>query len=187
VAVDSPLAPARLLALLGDPERLLRVNPLWVFEVWERPEPDRFRLRVRNQSNGRTWDAAGRIERLADGLRLHYDDGIKSFTRFQVEPRDTGSRLWILDDYGRLPEAERRARVGEVDLSLPAWGRALHGYLRAWSRWSGLAPWRWYMDGVWRPTRPLARRIVRLLFWATVAELLLFLGLVLALRGDGLG
>jgi hypothetical protein len=184
VAVDTPLAPADLLALLDDPERPLRVNSLWVFEAWERLAAERFRLRIRNRSNGKTWATAGTIEPLSDGLRLRYDEGIKADTRFLVEPLGQGSRLWVIEDYGRLPLAERKARVDEVDRSLNTWGHDLHRYLRAWARWSGLAPWRWYMERVWRPMKPLGRRVTRLLFWATVAEILVFLGLILVLRQD---
>jgi hypothetical protein len=183
VAVDTPLAPADLLALLDDPERLLRVNSLWVFEAWERPASGRFRLRIRNLSNGKTWATVGTVEPLSDGLRLRYEDGIKTDTRFLIEPLGLGARLWVIEDYGRLPLAEREARVDEVDRSLTTWGQDLHR-LRAWARWSRLAPWRWYMERVWRPMRPLGRRVTWLLFLATVAEILLFLGLILVLRQD---
>lgn len=184
VGVDTTLPAQQLLALLDDPERLLRVNSQWLFEHWESTAPKHFQLRIRNQSNGRVWETGARLVRLPDGLRLDYDQGIKGYTRLTVEPVPGGSRLWVVEDYGRLPEAERRERTVEVDRSLPQWGRDLYVYLRAWRRWSRIAPWRWYMERVWRPMRPLGRRIVRLLVWATVAELLLFLGLILALRLD---
>ena len=184
VAVDNPLTPAALLDLLADPQHLARVNSLWVFEDWAETAPGRLRLRIRNLSNGLTWATAAGVERLPDGLRLTYDEGLKAWTRFLVEPRAGGSRLWVVEDYGRLPLAERQARVAEVDRSLNTWGHDLHRYLRAWARWSGWGPWRWYMERVWRPMRPLGRRVTRLLFWATVAEILLFLGLILALRAD---
>jgi hypothetical protein len=181
-AVDSPLLPAQVLDLLDDPERLLRVNSSWVFEAWERTGPDRFRLSVRNLSNGRTWATAGTVEPLSDGLRLRYHDGVKAYTRFLVEPRSQGSRLWVVEDYGRLPVAEREVRLADVDRSLTTWGHDLQRYLRAWARWSSLGPWRWYMERVWRPMKPLGRRVTRLLFWATAAEILLFLGLIVLLR-----
>ncbi len=184
VGVATTLSPSKLLGLMDDPERLLRVNSRWVFDRWERSAPDRFRLRIQNQSNDRVWETGGRWRRLPDGLQLDYDEGIKAFTRFLVEPLGEGARLWVIEDYGRYPEAERRARTDEVDRSLTPWGHDLHRYLRAWARWSRLAPWRWYMERVWRPMRPLGRRIVRLLVWATLAEILIFAGLVLALRSD---
>jgi len=182
VFVPTSLPPSQILSLLGDPEHLLRVNSQWVFQIWERPAPDRFCLRIENQSNGRTWETCGSVAPLPDGLRLDYDEGIKAFTRFQVEPDGEGARLWVVEDYGRLSEDERRVRTDEVDRSLNRWGQDLFLYLRGWSRWSGFVPWRWYMERIWRPMKPLARRIVRLLIWATVAELVLFLALVLVLR-----
>jgi hypothetical protein len=184
VIVSTGLPPADILFLLEDPERLLRVNSQWVFEAWERPAGDRFRLRIENQSNGCTWETSGTIRPLPDGLRFDYDEGIKAFTRFLVEPVGEGTRLWVVEDYGRLSEDDRRARIVEVDRSLGRWGQDLYRYLRSWARWSGLTPWRWYMERVWQPMKPLARRIIRLLIWATVAEVLLFIGLVLALRWD---
>jgi hypothetical protein len=180
--VSTTLPPTDVLSLLVNPERLLRINSQWVFENWERFGADRFQLRIQNQSNNCTWETAGSINHLPDGLRLDYDDGIKAFTRFLVEPAGDGARLWVVEEYGRLSEEERRARINEVDRSLTRWGQDLFRYLRAWARWSRFAPWRWYMERVWQPMKPLARRIVRLLFWATVAELLLFLGLVAILR-----
>ena len=84
--------------------------------------PDEVRFRIDNQSNGQVWETAARVTRLPDGLRLDYADGIKASTLFRVEPADAGSLLWIVDDYGRLTEAEREARVAEVDRSLTAWG-----------------------------------------------------------------
>jgi hypothetical protein len=178
VSVASDLPPDGLLELLRDPQRLMRVNPLWVFEAWESLGPHFCRFRIFNQSNGQVWETQAKVARLPDGLRLDFEDGIKASTLLRVEPAGTGSLLWIIDDYGRLPETERQARIGEVDRSLPQWGRGLYSHLRAWSRWSHFPPWRWYVERYWLRMRPLARRIIRLLFWVTLAELVLFALLV---------
>jgi hypothetical protein len=174
VSVASDLAPDALLELLRDPERLMRVNPLWVFDAWEPLGPQACRFRIFNQSNGQVWETRAQVVSLSDGLRLDFEDGIKASTLFRVQRADTGSTLWIIDDYDRLPETERQARIGEVDRSLPQWGRSLYRHLRAWSRWSHLPPWRWYVERYWLRMRPLSRRIVRLLLWVTLAELVLF-------------
>jgi len=184
VSVASDLAPEALLDLLRDPQRLMRVNSLWVFEAWESLGPDRCRFRIDNQSNGQVWDTAAQLVRLNDGLRLEYADGIKASTRLRVEPAGTGSVLWVLDDYGRLPESERQARVAEVDRSLSQWGRDLYRHLRAWSRWARFPPWRWYMEHHWLRMKPLSRRIVRLLFWVTLTELAVFTLLVVILVAE---
>jgi len=184
VSVATPLLPETLLALLRDPQRLMRVNPLWVFESWDAAGPDGVHFRIDNQSNGQVWETTARLVRLPDGLRLDYADGIKASTLFRVEPAESGSRLWIVEDYGRFSEAERAARGAEVDRSLTAWGGALYRHLRAWSRWSAFAPWRWYVERRWLRMKPLSRRIVRLLLWVTVAELALFALLVAILVAE---
>lgn len=181
VSLTVPLAPTRLHELLEDPERLLRVNSQWRFACWELDASGRFRLQIQNHGNGQFWETSGQVRREATGLRLDYDEGLKTFTRFIVEPTSEGTRLWVVEDYGRIPEAERPRRVAEVDPSLPRWGQDLCRYLRSWARWSRLAPWRWYMERVWRPMSPLGRRVTRLLLWASLAELLLFAGLVAVL------
>jgi hypothetical protein len=184
IAVPTALTPEQLAVLVDDPERLLRVNPCWVFEAWERSGPDRFTLRVRDTVHDRRWAADGSIERLPDGLRLVYDDGLKASTRLRVEHGDAGTRLWVIDDYSRLPAAEREARLDEVDRSLPAWGRALERYLAGWHRWGHNRAWRWYMERWWRRMTPLARRVARLLLWATVIEFVVFLVLIAVLVAE---
>lgn len=187
VSVATRLAPDRLLALLQDPLRLMRVNPMWIFDSCENSASGELRFRIDNQSNGRIWETAARITRLPEGLRLDYAQGIKAWTLFRVEPTENGAVLWIIEDYGRLPEAQRRARVAEVDRSLTAWGRALYSHLSAWSRWAGWRPWRWYIERYWLGMRPLSRRVVRLLVWVSVAELALFALLVAILSLERAG
>jgi hypothetical protein len=178
IAVPTELSSEQLVWLVGDPERLLRVNPCWVFESWSRTAPSRFDLQVRDTVHDRTWATEGRIETLDDGFRLIYDEGLKASTRLRVETDHSGSRLWVIDDYGRLPPEERAARLDEVDRSLPAWGHALERYLAGWHRWGKYRLWRWYMERWWLRMTPLARRIARLLIWATVIEFVVFLLLV---------
>lgn len=187
VSVATPLTPAALLSLLVEPERLFRVNSQWVFESWELLDPEHCRFRIYNRSNGQLWETAAKIQRLSDGLRLDYGDGIKTSTQLRVEPLAEGARLWIIEDYGGLPEGERQGRLGEVDRSLPQWGRDLYRHLHAWARWSGLPPWRWFMERLWLRLKPQSRRLLRMLGWITVAELALFglLVAILVLEGSG--
>lgn len=182
VCLTVPLAPKRLHELLEDPERLLRVNPHWRFEQWAIDPSGQFRLLIHNQGNNQRWETEGQVYREPWGLRLDYATGLKAFTRLALEPSPEGTRLWVVEDYGRLPEQERRRRATEVDRSLTRWGQELNRYLRAWARWSWLAPWRWYMERVWRPMSPLGRRVSRLLLWVSLAELLLFAGLIALIR-----
>ena len=48
-------------------------------------------------------------------------------------------------------------------------------YLVRWHRWSRIAPWRWYMQHIWLPMKPAARRITYMLLWITLAEIALIL------------
>jgi hypothetical protein len=180
VTVATPLAPPALVALTHDPQRLLRVNSQWTFLAWETLGPERVRFAIDNASNGRRWETEAHVERLPDGLRLEYAQGLKASTLLRAEAAPGGSLLRIVENYDRLPAAERTARLAEVDRSLTLWGRDLYRHLRAWSRWSGVAPWRWYVERRWLPMKPQARRIVRLLFWTTVVELAL-IGLLIAI------
>jgi hypothetical protein len=117
-----------------------------------------------------------RLEPSETGVVVTYSDGLKRSTALAVEPADRGgSRLRITDDYSGWSEAERQARLAEVDRSLPQWGRDLYLYFRRWHRWSWLAPWRWYMTRVWIRMKPSARRITRWVLWITLAEFAAFL------------
>lgn len=172
-----PLAPAALETLL-DAETLLRLNPWLDIERFERVDDGHYEVRWSNQ--GRPFASAMQVVRLDGGLRLDYRAGLKSSTGFYVENRpDGGAFLWMIDRYERCPEAERLARLDEVDRSLTPWALALQGYCTAWARWSSFPPWRWYMRRVHLPMKPASRRIVRLLFWSSALELVVFVALVL--------
>ena len=127
---------------------------------------------------------SGRVVQILGYLGVDYDsanvlenqelrEGIKAYTRFQLEPTAAGSRITITDDYSRLPDAERAQRLNQVDKSLDAWGWALHEYLRHQQRWGRIAPWRWYLRRWWLPMTPRARRITYMLVLITTAELAL--------------
>lgn len=186
VSIETSLAPVELLAFLADIERLFRINPLLEFVAFERTGCDRYRLEARNLSNDRDVAVAFTVRDAPDGICVDYADGLKSQTRFRIESAPDGSRLIVSDHYDAVPEAERRRRMAEVDLSLNAWGRALHDYLRRWARWRWLAPWRWYMARVWQPMRPSARRIVFMLWIISMFELATLIvigGILIAIGG----
>jgi hypothetical protein len=179
VRVATGLSPAELVAFCQDVERLLRINSMYEFEEWRREGEGRFFMRVRNLSNGRMIETPILVVPRLEGLRIVYEAGLKTATEFRVEPpggpddgtdAGVGAALVVVDDYSGTPEAERRARAGEIDKSLVWWGHDLHRYLRYWARWSGFAPWRWYMRRVWQPMKPTARRITFILIAVTVFE-----------------
>lgn len=176
IVVETGLEADELLRFCRDVERLFRINPAYVFRRWEYLGHGVVRWAARNESNDREIDTQFSVERLPDGIAVTYASGLKTRTIFRVEPGNgAGAKLVVTDDYSGTPETERKERMDEVDTSLNSWGYGLHNYLRQWRRWSGLAPWRWYMRRVWQPMRPMARRIVFLLIVITILEFLGFL------------
>lgn len=188
VIIETPLSATDLSAFLADIERLFRINPLLEFDTFERLGPNQYRLKARNLSNDRVIDVAFAVHETPDGLRIDYAGGLKSHTRITIDAAPNGSRLVVSDHYESVPEQDRHQRLAEVDLSLNAWGRALHDYLRRWVRWRWLAPWRWYMTRVWQPMRPSARRIVFMIWVISlfeIATLVVIGGLLMAAGGIG--
>ncbi|MES9827857.1 MAG: hypothetical protein ABW201_06325 [Candidatus Thiodiazotropha sp.] len=182
VTIETPLSMDQLQNFIGDLERLFRINSLLEIECWESVGNDRITFEALNLSNGKHIKSELSMERIDKGLRIKYDRLLKRSTSLQVEPSTmSGSTLTITDDYSGTEETERRQRLDEVDRSLEQWGRDLHGYLRLWRRWSWLPPWRWYMQRVWQPMKPSARRITRWIVWITLAEMAVVLLLIVIL------
>lgn len=178
VTIDTTLGAEELRRFIGDVERMLRINPLVEFEAFTALGHDRYRVVSRNLANACNQDVVIEITRSGPGIDIAYDSGLKIRTSLRIEPNGKASRLVIKDVYGGASDEERRARLGEVDTTLLAWGRALHGHLRRWARWRWLAPWRWYMARVWQPLKPSARRIVFMLWIVALFEMLTFLFVV---------
>lgn len=178
VRIETPLSRPQLEAFILDLERLFRINSLLEIQRWEMLPDRRIAFAALNLSNGKPLQSELSVEPCDQGLRVRYDKLLKSSTSFQVAVSNrAGSSLIVTDDYSGSEESERRRRLDEVDRSLNQWGEDLHHYLQAWSRWSWLPPWRWYMRRVWQPMKPSARRITRWILYITVAEM----GLVLLL------
>ena len=165
----------------ADVQRLLRINPLLEFQRWEQTGAESFHFKGRNLSQDPAFDIDTdlQVEAVDDGLVIHYSSGLKSATRIKIEPAANGSQLTIVDTYDRVSEDERRARLHEVDKSLVPWARYLQEFLISWRRWSWLAPWRWYMRRVWQPMKPSARRIVYMLWWITLVEIVVIFAIAI--------
>lgn len=170
VVLDTPLEPERLLAFCGDLERLYRINPFLEFTSWAQDAPDRFRAEVLNHSNGQRSVMRGQAVRAPDGaLQVHYAEGLKKSTRFDIQPAPPGSRLTITDEYAPAGPAQAAA----VDRSLHAWGVALKAHLERDRRWGWLPLYRKAMERVWLPMKPSARRITFLVLVIAFADVLL--------------
>jgi hypothetical protein len=171
VVLETTLAPAELAAFCGDLERLYRINPFLEFASWEQDAPDRFRAEVLNHSNGQRTVVAATVTRTSDrALRVDYTEGLKQSTRVEIQPAPAGSRLTITDEYGPTGAG---ARDAAVDRSLHAWGVALKAYLERDRRWGWIPLLRWYMQRVWLPMKPAARRITFLVLVIGLADVIL--------------
>jgi hypothetical protein len=173
VTLETDLGAAELAAFCSDLERLYRINPFLQFKSWQQRAPGRFRAEVLNQSNGQRSVLEGVVARSAGlSFRIDFEGGIKTCTRFEVQPGEKGARLIITDEY-RLDAAAMPSVEARVDRSLHAWGVALKSYLEGERRWGRYAPYRWYMRRVWLPMSPAGRRITFLLLVIAVADLAL--------------
>jgi len=171
VVLETTLAPAELAAFCGDLERLYRINPFLEFASGEQDAPDRFRAEVLNHSNGQRTVVAATVTRTSDrALRVDYTEGLKQSTRVEIQPAPAGSRLTITDEYGPTGAG---ARDAAVDRSLHAWGVALKAYLERDRRWGWIPLLRWYMQRVWLPMKPAARRITFLVLVIGLADVIL--------------
>ena len=171
VVLEAPLDPARLAAFCGNLERLYRINPFLEFASWKQDTPDRFQAEVLNHSNGQRTVMAATVTRTSDrALRVDYTEGLKKSTRVEIQPAPAGSRLTITDEYGPTGAG---ARDAAVDRSLHAWGVALKAYLERDRRWGWIPLLRWYMQRVWLPMKPAARRITFLVLVIGLADVIL--------------
>lgn len=174
-AVNTPLSVEHLIKFCGDVERLFRINPMLDFKSFKSLGGNRYTMCGRNlsQETPFEFDVAFKVTELTDGLRIDYEDGIKSSTTLKIEPSEFGSKLTLTDEYDRLPVEQREQRMAEVDKSLNTWVDYLQRFLITWKRWNRIRPWRWYMHYVWQPMKPMGRRITYILLWITLAEVAL--------------
>ena len=175
VSVATPFSRRELRPFLVDIERLYRINPMLVFESWEQASPDNFHLKAQNLSNGKELETGLKIESSPDSTTVHYSDGLRQSTCFRIEDGEDGlAKLVITDDYSAIDEKEREARIDEVDNSLTTWGNALFRYFHQWKQWSWLPGWKYYMQKIWQPMKPSARRITFMILVITLTEIVLF-------------
>jgi len=177
VSFKTPLQAHQLIDFCQDVDRLLRINPYLEFIQWQKLADDRFHMEALNTSSqpAITLNFNITVEALDDGVRLHYNQGIKSSTTFRVVAESDGSQLTIIDAYDAVSPSEREQRLDEVDKSLIKWAEDIQQFLLRWRRWSGLSLWRWYIKRVWLPMKPAARRITYMLLWISMAEVFLII------------
>lgn len=172
-----PLSAHALHRFLCDGERLLRINPCLEFDRLERTPQGGLRISGRNESNQQVFDTVIDVVPQASqlGLTLHYRDGIKRETRFEIEPDGQGSVLRITEVYDTPAPAKQEQGLKEVDRSLVPWAAALRKYLSRRARWAGMPGYRWITDRFWLGMRPRERRVAWLIVWTTLVEFIVFL------------
>lgn len=174
-SLNTPLTVDELKSFCHDTERLFRINPMLEFSQWQPLNSNRFLFSGKNISQETPFDFEIEIQiiELADGLQVNYSQGIKTSTTFKIEPAPQGSKLTIIDRYDGISEEDRMENMDQVDKSIVVWANYLQKFLLTWHKWSGFAPWRWYMKRVWQPMKPTARRITYMLLWISVVEVAL--------------
>lgn len=174
-SINTPLSVDELHKFCADIERLFRINPFLEIDEWTKIGARCYTVRGRNSSQGKpiAFEIDFELDRQEDAFIIQYCNGLKSSTIIRFEPADCGSKLTITDNYDTASEQERKARLEEVDKSLVTWMRDLQLFLINWKRWSRIPPWRWYMQRIWLPMKPTARRITYMLLWITVVEIAL--------------
>ena len=176
VTIKTPYDAGQLRGFLDDIERLYRINSLIEFAQWRNNGNGKYLFKAKNLSNGKSLETGLDVAADEGELNVSYSSGLKTATRFSIEPNPDGlASLVITDDYGGLPAEEREARIDEVDKSLAQWGNDIHRYLRQWKRWSWVPGWQWYMRRFWQSMKPSARRICFLLLMFSLAEFVFFL------------
>jgi len=176
VTVETPFDGEYLKGFLEDIERLYRINALTEFKEMRQTGNGQYHMKIKNLSNGKNLETDLKVSAGGDGIKVSYSNGLKTATRFKIEPNaDATASLVITDEYGETSAEERKKRIDEVDKSLAQWGRDIHAYLHMWKRWSWVPGWRWYMRRVWQSMKPAARRICYMLIMITFAEFLMFL------------
>ena len=171
----TPLDKNSLLEFCQDIERLLRINPYLVFKKWEKIGEQLYYFHVVNHSQTPAFKIESNFKVCinTNGLEISYNQGLKSSTTFFVEAMSGGSKLTITENYRTLTEDERLTRLHEVDKSLIKWAKEIQAFLLRWQRWSWLPFWRYYMQHVWQPMNPIARRITYALLWISAFEVAL--------------
>lgn len=176
VTIETPFDREELSLFLQDVERLYRINPMLIFDQWQKTGELQYHLKAKNQSNNQLIDTTLNVEPGTDGIIVHYQQDLRSSTSFRIEEQDDGGvKLIVTDDYSGVSLNDREARIDEVDKSLVNWGSHLHRYMHLWKRWSWVPGWQFYMRKVWQPMKPMARRIAQMLIIITLAEFVLFL------------
>lgn len=181
VSVNTPFSVDELKLFCQDVERLFRINPMLNFKKWQVLGPHRYRFSGQNvsQTVPFDFDLVMTVRQISDGIKIDYQHGLKASTFVIIEPVEGNApwhtRLTIIDNYNIESQLVQQQQLHMVDKSITAWAEHLQRYLQTWQQWSHIGPWRWYMQKVWQPMKPIGRRITYILLWVAGVELFLLL------------
>ncbi len=176
IEINSPFNEEWLREFIKEPQRILRINSLFEFSVFEKITDDSWHIIGKNLSNKQDFDVTFKTKKIAKGILLNYDGWLKTSTEITINKgEDQTTKLIIIDDYSGSNNKERQQRIAEVDNSIVQWGNDIYRYFSHWKRWSWIPGWKAYMLKFWITMKPSARRISFLLFAITAAEFVIFL------------
>lgn len=178
VTLEIPVAPAALMRVLNNIERLFRLNPYLDIKQWEGRAAGIFHFEALNEMNGVVYDLDVTLEtQLERRLLLRYSQGLKEALEVSVEATTDPykSILTLREYYHKAEQALNQEQLKEIDHSLIPWGNTIRTYAQGMQRWHWCWPYRWYREKFWLVMRPTHRRIARMLLWVTVLEFIVFL------------
>jgi len=171
----TPLSEEALLDFCHNIEQLFRINPYLEINKWEQLAPHSYFFDFVNHSQAPEFSLQTNMNiiDIANGLRIQYDNGIKSETTFICKRAPEGSKLVITEQYHSHDSKSNNNQLNKVDKSLTKWAEEIQNYLINWKRWSWFSPWQFYKQRIWLPMKPSSRRITYMLIWISIFEIVL--------------
>ena len=176
IEIDSPLDGDWLRNFISNPQRVLRINSLFEFSIFDKVSENTWHMAGKNLLDEKGFDVTIKSTEISSGILLQYEGWLKNSTELSIQKESDGNhKLIIIDDYSGTSAEEREQRIAEVDNTVIQFGNDIHRYLQQWNRWSWVPGWKSYMLKFWHRMKPSARRICFMLFAITAAEFVIFL------------
>lgn len=170
---------------LLDCEKVIRLSPYWEVKAYrgaKTPAPGAVaEAEVEHYRDGRQEALTFTLIEAVPWERIRWAvaGGTRREIAFFLKEEDGGIRIVQEEELVCPPEDDAVRRRGESELTF--WLRSLREYLRLYERstlWT--RAFRWVMDRYWLPMTPSQRKVSILVIKITIAEFVIFLGIVLA-------
>ncbi len=173
----TPLRQDALIHFCRDIEQLFKINPYLEIKQWKNLGPQKYFIDVVNHSQNHTFSLKTNIyvTDIDDGIKIEYENGIKSETILKTLSIPEGSKLKITEKYHSPSSNDTANELSSVDKSLTKWAEEVQNYVIDWQRWSWFLPWKLYKQRIWLPMKPMARRITYMIIWISIIEIALIL------------